>query len=173
MNVFALKKITSAHLNVLDNMLQLYAHEMNKFYNYSIVLDDNGRYRIKAAAKHLSDGWGYFIMASCEYAGFILLNRRTKAKEGVFITEFFILPRYRKGFFYRDVIVRLIATLDGIVEYRVMKNNKRALCLFDDLVRRFLTTAKKTDEHENGSEYFRYTFDTANITYNRSIGVIA
>jgi len=167
MNAFVLRKISPAHLPVLDNLLQLYAHELNEYFDFSIKMDDNGRYRIKSAEKHLSDGWGYFILVSCEYAGFILLNRHTKTKGGVFITEVFILPRYRRGFFFRDVIARLFATLDGIVEYRVMKNNKRALALDDDLAKRFLTVIQRTEEYENGIEYFRYTLDTANITYGR------
>jgi len=170
MSKLILKEVLPANLPVLDNMLQLYAHELNKFFNFTIILGDNGRYLIKPAAIHLADGWGYFIVVGCEYAGFILLNHRAKTKGGVFISEFFIMPRFRRGYFYKDVIARLASTLDGIVEYRVMKKNKRALFLFDDLAKRFLSAAiQKTDEYENGIEYSRYMFDTANITYHKQV----
>ncbi|MDR0490699.1 MAG: hypothetical protein LBH28_05585 [Oscillospiraceae bacterium] len=164
MKTFILKEISAARSHVLDNMLQLYAHELNEYFDYSIIVDNDGRYRIKSAATYLDSGWGYFIVASCELAGFILLNRHTKAREGVFIEEFFILPRFRQGSFYKDVISRLLGSLNGMVEYRVLKKNKRALLLFSDLARRFLSDIQTIDEYEKGSEYLRFSFDTANIT---------
>ena len=64
MNAFTLDEITPAYLPLLDNMLQLYTHEINKYLDYSIGLDANGRYRIKSAAELLNNGWGYFIIVS-------------------------------------------------------------------------------------------------------------
>ena len=85
MDDFILIKILPSRWTVLDNMLQLYAHELNEFFDYSINMDDSGRYRIKSAEKHMTSGWGYFIISCDEYAGFILLNIETIEKEGVFI----------------------------------------------------------------------------------------
>ena len=168
MDAFVLKEILPDRLHVLSNMLQLYAHDMNESFRYSIVLDDNGRYRIKPAEKYLSEGWGYFIIVRCEYAGFILLNHQTRTREGTFIAEFYILPRFRRGFFYRDVIATLLSVLDGIVEFRVLKNNKLALLLFDDLAKKYLSVIQRTDVYENGSECILYSFNTANIIYDIS-----
>jgi predicted acetyltransferase len=165
MNAFILKEISPAHLHVLDNMLQLYVHEINEYFDHTIVLNDEGRYRIKSAQKHLDGGWGYFIVVSCEYAGFILLNHKTKSPKGVFISEFFILPRYRQGFFYQSIIFSLFARLNGNVEYRVLKKNRRALVLFDNIAKKSISDVQRTVEYENGEEYFRFTLDTDNITY--------
>ena len=167
-NAFILKKILPVSLHVLDNMLQLYVHEINEYFDYSIVLGDDGRYRIKSAQKHLADGWGYFIIVSCEYAGFILMNRKTKASKGVFISEFFILPRYRHGLFYQYVIVRLFSELKGSVEYRVLMKNRRALLLFGSLAKKSVSSVQRTVEYENGAEYFRFTLNTADITYGHT-----
>jgi len=164
MNSFILRKISHSHLPVLDNMLQLYAHELNEYFNYSISMNNDGRYRIKSAEKHLADGWGYFILVSGEYAGFILLNHNTITDDGTAVPEFFMLPRYRKGLFYRDVIASLLTTLDGIVEYSILKKNMRALFLFDDLAKKFLSHVQRIEEHVDGSEFFRYIFDIADLT---------
>ena len=163
-SAYVLKEISTAQLHVLDNMLQLYVHEMNEYFDYTIVLGNDGRYRIKSAARHLAAGWGYFIVVRGEYAGFILLNHQTKSLGGTFIAEFFILPRFRRGSFYKYVISGLLATSEGIVEYRVIKKNKRALSLFNDLAKRYLSAIQRIDEYENGTEYFRFIFDTANVT---------
>jgi len=166
MNAYILKKISPLQLHILDNMLQLYAHDINKYFQYPVRMDDNGRYRVRSAEKNLSDGWGYFIMVSCEYAGFVLLNHKTKAQEGAFISEFFLLPRYRKGSFFKTVIATLFSTLEGTVEYRILKKNKRALAVFVDLAKRFIKDYQTVDEQEYGEEYHRFTFDMANITYD-------
>jgi predicted acetyltransferase len=163
MDAFLLMEISPAQLNVLSNLLQLYVHEINEYFGFSIALDGNGRYRIKPADKYLSTGWGYFIIVSCEYAGFILLNNNTKASEGVFIEEFFILPRYRRGLFFQHVIYSLFSELKGPVEFRVLKRNRRALFLFEKMAMKYLSNIVKTDEFENGAEYFRFTLDTTDI----------
>jgi hypothetical protein len=56
--------------------------------------------------------------------------------------------------------------LEGVVEYRLLKNNKRALSLFDDLAKRHLIFIQKMDEYENGTEYTRYEFNTDSITHD-------
>ena len=166
--LFKLELIPPSRLHVLDNMLQLYAHELNGYFNYAITLDNNGRYRIKSAEKCLENGWGYFIVVRHEYAGFILLNKKTKSHGGTFINEFFILPRYRKGLFCQNVISALLSGLSGIVEFRVLKKNKRVLTLFDTLARRYTKSFIKMDEHENGSEHTRFIFDTADVVHDIS-----
>lgn len=144
-------------------MLQLYAHELNAYYNYSIALGNDGRYRIKSAKKYFENDWGYFIIVNCEYAGFILLNHNTNSPSGTFINEFFILPRYRKGMFCYYVLSLLFSKLDGIIEYRVLKKNKNALILFDFLAKRCLNSIQAFDEYSKGQEYIRYTFNTTSI----------
>ena len=167
-NAFILKEISPVNFPVLDNMLQLYTHELNEYFNYSIKMDVNARYHIKSAGKLLSNGRGYFVFVGCEYAGFILLNNHTKGQNGVFISEFFILPRYRRGFFYRDVLASLFTQLNGRVEYRILSKNQRALLVFKYLTRRYLSTFQSAEEYENGAEYVRFALDTANITFNIS-----
>lgn len=161
--MFIFREIPAEHFHVLDNMLQLYVHELNQHFEHKIVLNYDGRYAIKSAAKYLDAGWGYFILVRGEYAGFILMDHETKTPGAVFIAEFFIMPHHRRGLFFQEVIFSLIASLEGIVEYRVLKRNKRALLLSNNFTKRFLSAMQKEYEHDNGEEYFRFTFDVKDV----------
>ena len=165
---FILKEMKQANLHVLDRMLQLYTHDINEYFDYPVALDNNGRYRIKQAGKFLSDGFGYFIFESCEYAGFVLLNNQTKSPGGVFISEFYILPYFRQGLFYKKVVSSLFSELKGHVEFRILKKNRRALVLFEYLTKKFVSKVEVTDECENEEKFFRFALDTENILIDLS-----
>jgi len=171
MNSFELKKISSTNLHILDNLLQLYAHETNKYYDYSIAMGEDGRYIVKTAKQHLNLGWGYFILVCGGCSGFILLNRSTKSQNGFFIAEFYILPAYRKAFFYKEVLIGVLFMLRGNIEFRVLKKNNRALYLFEYLSKRYLSDYSRTEERECGLDYFRFAFDTSEITILRHLPV--
>jgi len=168
MSSFNLEEIKQVHLHVLDRMLQLYIHDINKYFDYSIALDNNGRYCIKQTEKFLSNGCGYFVFVSGEYAGLVLLNNQTKSPGGVFISEFYILPCFRKGFFYKEVVCSLFSELKGHVEFRVLKKNRRALVLFKYLTKKYVSKVEVTDECENEEKFFRFALDTENILINLS-----
>ena len=154
MSSFFLKGIKHEHLHVLDRMLQLYVHDINTYFDYPVVLDNNGRYRIKQVGEFLSDGFGYFIFVNCEYAGFVLLNNKTKPSGGVFVSEFYILPGFRKGLFYEKLLFSLFSELKGRVEFRILNKNMRALVLFKYLVKKYVSKVVITDECENEEKYF-------------------
>jgi len=168
MKSFVLKEIKQEHLHVLDRVLQLYTHDINEYFDYSVALDNNGRYCIKQAEKFLSDGFGYFIFMNREYAGFVLLDNQTKSPGGVFISEFYILPGFRQGLFYKKVILSLFSELKGHVEFRILKKNKRALVLFKDLTKKYVSKVEVTDECDNEVEFFRFALDTEDILIDLS-----
>jgi len=168
MSSLVLKEITQANVHVLDRMLQLYTHDINEYFDYSVALDDNGRYCIKQAEKFLSDGCGYFIFVSCKYAGFILVNNQTKKPGGIFISEFYVLPCFRQGNFYKEVISSLFSELKGHVEFRILKKNKRALVLCKYLTKKYVSKVELIDECENKEKFFRFSLDTENILTNLS-----
>jgi predicted acetyltransferase len=166
MSFFVLKEIRQEHLHILDRILQLYVHEINEYFDYPVALDSNGLYRTKKAVKFLSEGFGYFILVNREYAGFVLLNSKTKSPGGVFISEFYILPCFRQGLFYKKVISSLFSELNGHVEFRILQKNKRALVLFEYLTRKYVSRAEITDECENDEKFFRFALDTENVLIN-------
>jgi len=168
MNPYILMKASPSQQHLLDNLLQLYAHDINNHFKYTIKMDCNCNYRIKSARDYLTNGWGYLIIVSCEYAGFILLNGQATMQEGVFISEFYILPQYRNGHFARYIILSLFSTLEGVVEFRLLKSNKRALFVFEYLAKRYLSEYQKIDEYEYEEEYYRFTLDLANLNYDLS-----
>ena len=166
--LFCFKEIKQADLHVLDRMLQLYMHDINGYFDHPVALDNNGRYCIKQAGKLLSEGYGYLILVSREYAGSILLNSKTKAPGGVFVSEFYILPSFRQGCFYKEVISSLFSELNGHVEFHVLKKNRRALVLFEHLTKKYVSNVEITDEYENEEKFFRFALDTGNISVDLS-----
>jgi predicted acetyltransferase len=168
MSSFFLKEIKHEHLHVLDRLLQLYVHDINEYFDCPVVLDNNGRYRIKQAGKFLSDGFGYFIFVNFEYAGFVLLNNKTKPPGGAFISEFYVLPCFRQGLFYEELLFSLFSELKGRVEFRILNKNMRALVLFKHLIKKYVSKVVITDEYENEEKYFRFALDTENILINLS-----
>jgi len=137
-------------------------------FSCAFALDNNGRYCIKQAGKFLSEGVGYFIYVNREYAGFVLLNNKTKSPGGVFISEFYILPCFRRGLFYKKVISCLFSELKGHVEFCILKKNRRALVLFEYLSKKYLSKVEITDECENEEKSFRFALDTENILIDLS-----
>ena len=166
MSSLVLMEIKQVDLHVLDKMLQLYTHDINEYFDYPVALDNNGRYCIKQAEKFLSGGFGYFIYMDREYAGFVLLNNQTKSPGGVFISEFYILPGFRQGMFYKEVISSLFSELKGHVEFHILKKNKRALVLVEYLARKYVSKVEVTHECENEEKFFRFALDTENILVN-------
>ena len=158
-----LKEILPIHYHVLDNLLQLYAHETNEYHKYSISMGIDGRYRVKTSETLLREGRGYFMIVSGKYAGFILLSNQTKAQDGVFIAEFYILPYYRQGFLFKDILAELFKSFSGMVEYRILCVNKRALLLFEFLAKRYFSSYIKANECENELNYIRFTVNTSNL----------
>lgn len=84
---FVLERVSRENQYILDNVLELYLHEFNEFYNYCDDLDENGRYNFMVTDKYVEDKShkAYLIKVNGKIAGFIMINNETKyVKNGIY-----------------------------------------------------------------------------------------
>ncbi len=53
-----------------------------------------------------------------------------------YIAEFFVMPKYRKGYFSINVIKEILRQTPGNIEIKVLKNNIKAYKLYSLLINR-------------------------------------
>ena len=151
---------------ILDNVLELYQHEFNKFYNYYDDLNDEGKYGFILTDKYITNTnyRAYLIKANTKIAGFIMINSETKfVRNGIYIAEFFVMPKYRRGYFSINVMKEIFRQNQGNIEIKVLKNNKKAFKLYSLLINRFVDKVVIHKVQEEGDEFIYYNFSTKNI----------
>lgn len=166
---FILERVNSGNKYVLDNVLELYQHEFNAFYNYYDDLNEDGKYNFILTDKYVTDEnyKAYLIKVNCKIAGFIMMNPETKYVEnGTYIAEFFIMPKYRKGYFSINVIREIFKQNKGNVEIKVLRSNEKAFKLYSLLFKRFAENVQINTTLEDGDEFVYYNFNTENLKEN-------
>lgn len=164
--MFILEKINKDNKYILDNLLELYQHEFNKFYNYYDDLNDDGKYGFILTDKYITNTnyRAYLIKANAKIAGFIMINSETKfVRNGIYIAEFFVMPKYRRGYFSINVMKEIFRQNQGNIEIKVLKNNKKAFKLYSLLINRFVDKVVIHKVQEEGDEFIYYNFSTKNI----------
>lgn len=166
---FILETINKNNKYILDNVLELYQYEFNKFYNYYDDLNNDGRYGLIETNQYVDNVKyrAYLIKVNTKIAGFIMINSETRfVKNGIYIAEFFIMPKYRKGYFSINVIKEIFRQNSGNIEIKVLTNNKKAFKLYKLLIDKFVNNATIHKVKEAGEEFIYYNFNTENILIN-------
>ena len=104
---FELIRVNRDNKYILDNILEYYQYEFNEFYNFYDDLNENGRYELISSDKYIYDinYRALIIKKDGKIAGFIMINNSTKfTKTGIYIAEFYIMPKSRKGYFSIDIL---------------------------------------------------------------------
>ena len=159
-------KINKDNKYILDNVLEYYQYEFNEFYNFFDDLNKNGRYELISTDKYILNSKynAFLIIKNDKIAGFIMINNCTKfIKEGIYISEFYILPKYRNGFFSIDVLKYVLNKYIGNIELKVLLTNKKAFKLYELLFKRYLSSFKTHIVNENGDLFKYYNFNTNNL----------
>ena len=163
---FNLLKINKDNKYVLDNVLEYYQYEFNEFYNFYDDLNKNGRYELIPTDEYICNSHykAFLIIKEGKIAGFIMINNCTKfIKSGNYIAEFYIMPKYRNGFFSIDVLKYIIKKLQGNIEIKVLLANTKAYKLYELLFKRYLFNFKTNLVNENGDVFKYYSFNTDDI----------
>lgn len=163
---FIFEKVDKNNKYILDNVLELYQHEFNKFYNYYDDLNDEGKYGFILTDKYITNTnyRAYLIKVNTKIAGFIMINSETKfVRNGIYIAEFFVMPKYRRGYFSINVMKEIFRQNQGNIEIKVLKNNKKAFKLYSLLINRFVDKVVIHKVQEEGDEFIYYNFSTKNI----------
>ena len=93
-----------------------------------------------------------------------MINSETKfVRNGIYIAEFFVMPKYRRGYFSINVMKEIFRQNQGNIEIKVLKNNKKAFKLYSLLINRFVDKVVIHKVQEEGDEFIYYNFSTKNI----------
>lgn len=128
----SLQEANAADAARLDNLLQLYIHDLSALFPH-VELNDAGRYTYAPLASYLTgapERRAFLLRADGRLAGFALARRGSPAlpeAEVWDVAEFFVLRRLRGAGIGRTAALRLWEQLGGACTVRVSNANVRAL----------------------------------------------
>ena len=121
-------KATAEHQSVITNLMQFYIYDFSEFTMHDVEADG-----LFGAYPHLEDYWKeedrfpYMIKQEDKYIGFVLVRwLDTGIKRHFSIAEFFILRKYRRNGFGRQVEEQVFNLHRGSWEVYQMEANKSA-----------------------------------------------
>ena len=137
-----LEPATSAHADLLANLLELYLHDLSAAFP-DVELGTNGRYGYSKLALYWSEPerrFPFLIRCGTRVAGFALVTRGSPATDDpdVFdVAEFFVLRRYRRSGVGRRAAVLLWNRLPGTWIVRVFEGNPGAVPFWSRIIEDF------------------------------------
>jgi predicted acetyltransferase len=120
---------TAAHLPILTNLLQLYAHDFSEFH--AIEIDPDGRFDYHQLPLYFSDRnrHPFLVMLDARPAGFVFVSQGsevTGSRQAWDMAEFFILRAHRRRGLGTRMAHQVFARFPGPWEVRVMHSNRSA-----------------------------------------------
>lgn len=121
---FRLEQVKNQEQDILKNLLEFYLYDFNFYYEDD--LNKNGRFDFIDIKPYFenSNNTPYFIKVNDNYAGFVLLAKTNDVNT---IEEFWIMPKYRKGYFAFSVLKEIINLCNGKIEFIILNQNERWL----------------------------------------------
>lgn len=121
---------TKEQESILDNLLQLYAHDFREFHN--VPLDENGRFHYKNLPLYWSDPQrqAFLVKVDDKVAGFVFVKEGSEVsgnKEVWDVTEFFIMREFRRRGVGMRAAQEIWKQFPGPWEVRVMEANHAAV----------------------------------------------
>lgn len=130
--VVSLQDARAEHEPLLENLLQLYIHDLSAIFT-QVELNEDGRYAYPALPTYLTgaaERRAFLLRADGALAGFVLAKRGSPAvpePEVWDVAELFVLKRFRGAGVGRAAAVRLWEQLGGAWTVRVANENAAAL----------------------------------------------
>ena len=156
MQKFSLEKVKKEEENILQNLLEFYLYDFNFFYEDD--LNDNGRFEFIDTNEYFTKEKyeAFFIRVKDKLAGFILINNNTELiKNGTRIEEFWIMPKYRKGYFAFSVLKEVFSRYQNEIEFIILEQNKRWLKAINYFINKNYTILEKEEITKWDTEKFK------------------
>ena len=120
-NIIKLKQVKKQDINLLDNLMQLYLHELSNDFK----IDFNNKickyeYDLKS---YFENNKAYFILYNNDIVGFILVDINEDSFE---ISEIFILNNYKKQGIAKKAVYMVFNMYEGSWVVKVVPNSKTA-----------------------------------------------
>jgi predicted acetyltransferase len=150
--------------HILENLIQLYAHDFSEFHN--VELDADGRFLYKPLPLYwLEPGRHPFLVRiGGKLAGFALVRRGSQVSGDATVwdmAEFFVIRGFRRRHIGTDVAVEVWRQFPGRWEIRVMESNQSAFCFWERATAAFTGEAVRPGRFEkNGEEWYVFSFES-------------
>jgi predicted acetyltransferase len=137
----ALTPASADEAPVLENLMQLYVHDMSA--TFPIEIDESGRFRYDALPAYWREPdrrFPFLIRRDGCVAGFVLVTRGTPVTDDpddLDLAEFFVLRRWRRGGTGRAAAIQLWDRMPGRWVVRVSSGNATGLAFWRSVVREY------------------------------------
>lgn len=157
---FELKKINFDNISLLENLFQLYIHDISKELSW----DCNGygkfeTYSLEEWIKN-QDNFGYFVYVKDKLAGFVMVDKEFKVlsnESGNYnLSEIFILNNYKCKGLARSVALKIFEMYKGNWECRPVPKSISALTFWEKVFSNF---PYKVIKNEWKANRFAFTFN--------------
>jgi predicted acetyltransferase len=145
----ALERATVADRTLLENLLELYAHDLSDAFQ--IDIDANGRFGYEKLPLYWSEPdhrFAFLIHCENRVAGFVFIVRD---ENGWDVAEFFVLRRYRRSGVGRKAAFLVWDRYRGAWTVRVAETNKSAIqfwsVVIDEATNGAATESKRSGWH--------------------------
>ena len=127
----SLEPATRAQKPILENLLELYVHDLSEAFEIEIGRDGRFGYeRLPLYWQEATRRFPFLIRVGAEVAGFALVMRGSPATEDssdLDVAEFFVLRRHRRSGVGRRAAFLLFDRIPGDWVVRVAERNRRGL----------------------------------------------
>lgn len=143
---------------VVDNLMQLYAHDFSEFHR--VELDPDGRFNYGPLQLYWSDPdrHPFLVKMDGRLAGFVLVQRNETAWDMV---EFFVLRGCRRRGAGTAIAHEIWKRFPGMWEVRVMQANRAALPFWERAISAFTgRRIQPINIAKDGNSWCVFTFDS-------------
>ena len=163
--VVSLEPATRAQKPILENLLELYVHDLSEAFELEIGGDGRFGYeRLPLYWQEATRRFPFLIRVGAEWAGFALVTRGSPATEDpsdLDVAEFFVLRRHRRSGVGRRAAFLLFDRIPGHWVVRVAERNRRGLPFWREVIpdyTRGQASSETLESADQGWTVFR--FDT-------------
>jgi predicted acetyltransferase len=149
---------TREQMPVIDNLIQLYAHDFSEFHN--IELESNGRFEYTPLPLYWTDPnrHPFLVKADGKLAGFVLVKHEAGMWD---VAEFFVVRAWRRHGIGTAIAHDVWKRFPGPWEVRVMQANQAALPFWERAISAFTgTTVAPTRLEKEGKLWHLFSFDS-------------
>jgi len=162
-----LKPARAADASILDNLMELYCHDLSPYFGLKIGSD--GRYGYPYLPRYWTEPglrFPFFVTVDDELAGFVLVTRGSPASAeptDLDVAEFFVLKTFRRSGVGARAAHLLWARLPGHWIVRVAVQNESAVQFWRHAVRSYAQGAPTVERRAvlSGVERLVLEVDTA------------
>lgn len=158
---FKLKQINEDNLNILENLFQLYIHDISKELSWDC--NENGIFEAYSLSEWLNnqDNFGYLIYIEDKLAGFVMIDKEfkvlTSGNNNYDLSEIFILNNYKGKGLASSVVKKVFDMHKGNWESRPVPKSISALTFWEKVfAQNFPYVVTK---HEWKDNRFAFTFN--------------